>query len=217
LILAADSAHQTSAPRRRRSGKIPPLSALEEILITDIDTRTGWPEELCALLNRFPRDRWRSNGNSMTEFWLDKHDYFRNQASAMSAMATEFRNDKVEAAQFAAWLAPRLQAFLASLHGHHQIEDYHYFPAFREAQSSLAPGFDVLASDHELMHRSIAEIVEKTNAFLTSLSDESANAKDVQKRAAEQYIETSELTFSRLVRHLSDEEDLIIPIMLDQG
>ncbi len=185
-------------------------------MITDIDTRTGWPDELKSLLNRFPRDSWRANGNSMTEFWLDKHDYFRNQAAAMSEMATRFRNDRIEPAQFAGWLAPRLQAFLGALHGHHQIEDYHYFPAFREAERSLAPGFDVLASDHELMHRSIAEIVDATNAFLASLGDDSANARDAQKRTAEKYIETSELTFRRLVRHLSDEEDQIIPIMLDR-
>lgn len=185
-------------------------------MITDIDTRTGWPDELKTLLNRFPRDTWRSGGNEMTEFWLDKHDYFRHQAAAMSETATRFRNERLQAQEFAAWLVPRLQAFLGALHGHHQIEDFHYFPAFREAEKSLAPGFDVLASDHELMHKAIGEVVETTNGFLQTLSDSSANARDAQMSAAEKYIETSERTFRRLVRHLSDEEDLIIPIMLDR-
>jgi hemerythrin-like domain-containing protein len=186
-------------------------------LITDIDTRTGWPDELKTLLERYPRDSWRAQGNDMTSFWLDKHDYFRNQANAMSEMATRFRNDQVPPMEFATWLAPRLQGFLGALHGHHQIEDFHYFPAFRAAEKSLASGFDVLGSDHELMHKAIADIVEKTNAFLKTLQDDSANARDAQRRAADEYIETSELTFRRLVRHLSDEEDLIIPIMLDRG
>jgi hemerythrin-like domain-containing protein len=186
-------------------------------LITDIDTRTGWPDELKTLLDRYPRASWRANGNEMTTFWLDKHDYFRQQAAAMSEMATSFRNERLEPGEFAAWLAPRLQAFLGALHGHHQVEDFHYFPAFRAAEQSLAKGFDVLGSDHELMHKAISEIVEKTNAFLRTLQDESANARDAQKRAAEEYILTSELAFRRLVRHLSDEEDLIIPIMLERG
>ena len=185
-------------------------------MITDIDKRTGWPDELKTLLARFPRETWRANGNEMSQFWLDKHDYFRHQANAMSEMATRFRNDAVEAPEFAGWLAPRLQSFLGGLHGHHQIEDFHYFPAFREAEKSLAPGFDVLASDHELMHQAIAEIVDATNAFLRTLAEGSEQARDAQKRAAEKYIEISELTFRRLVRHLSDEEDLIIPIMLDR-
>ena len=186
-------------------------------MITDIDTRSGWPEELRTLLNRFPRDSWRSKGNQMTEFWLDKHDYFRQQASAMSETAARFRNEHMQPAEFAGWLVPRLQSFLGALHGHHQIEDFHYFPAFREAERTLAPGFDVLAADHELMHRSISEIVEKTNALLATLSEESAAALDARKRAAEAYVEASELMFRRLIRHLSDEEDLIIPVMLDRG
>ena len=153
----------------------------------------------------------------MTEFWLDKHDYFRNQAKAMHQMAVDFQAGRHTAPEFATWLAPRLQSFLGALHGHHQIEDFHYFPAFREAEKSLAPGFDVLASDHELMHQSIVEIVEKINTFFGTLQESSAAAQDAQKRAADQYIKTSEVTFRRLVRHLDDEEDLIIPIMLKQG
>jgi hemerythrin-like domain-containing protein len=195
-----------------------PLSLPGQIplLNTDIDTRTGWPEELRTLLARYPRENWRRIGNEMSEFWLDKHDYFRHQAAAMSEMATSFRNDRLEPAEFATWLAPRLQGFLGALHGHHQIEDFHYFPAFRAAEKSLAPGFDVLAHDHELIHHALSEIVDATNGFLRTLSEESANARDAQRRAAEKYIETSELTFRRLTRHLSDEEDLIIPIMLDR-
>ena len=186
-------------------------------MITDIDTRTGWPEELRTLLERYPRDSWRSQGNDMAQFWLDKHDYFRHQAAAMSDMARSFRNERLQAGEFAAWLAPRLQGFLGALHGHHQIEDFHYFPAFRAAEQSLGPGFDVLGSDHELIHKAIVDIVEKTNTFLRTLGEPSPAALDAQKRAAEDYIETSELAFGRLGRHLDDEEDLIIPIMLARG
>ncbi|HMB73151.1 MAG TPA: hemerythrin domain-containing protein [Gammaproteobacteria bacterium] len=193
-----------------------PVAPPDRTLLTDIDARTGWPDEFKTLLNRFPRDTWRSKGNEMADFWLDKHDWFRNQATAMSEMAASFRNERVQAAEFGTWLAPRLQGFLGALHGHHQIEDFHYFPAFREAEKSLAAGFDVLASDHELMSQAIAEIVEATNDFLQTLTANSGNGRDAQKRAADTYIETSERTFRRLVRHLSDEEDLIIPIMLDK-
>ena len=90
-------------------------------MITDIDTRTGWPEELRTLLERYPRDSWRSQGNDMAQFWLDKHDYFRHQAAAMSDMARSFRNERLQAGEFAAWLAPRLQGFLGALHGHEII------------------------------------------------------------------------------------------------
>jgi hypothetical protein len=34
--------------------------------------------------------------------------------------------------ELAAVSAPRLRAMVGHLHGHHEIEDYHYFPTFRE-------------------------------------------------------------------------------------
>jgi hypothetical protein len=110
-----------------------------------------------------------------------------------------------------------LQSFLGALHGHHQIEDFHYFPAFREAEQNLAAGFDVLASDHELLHQGIVDIVNKTNTLLGTLNDDSAIGHSAQQQAGESYVATSERVFQRLLRHLNDEEDLIIPIMLERG
>jgi iron-sulfur cluster repair protein YtfE (RIC family) len=186
-------------------------------LITDIDQRKGWPDELKTLLQRYPRDTWKTQATPMTRFWLDKHDYFRQQSHALSQQGVEFRAARVTAVEFGTWLAPRLQSFLGALHGHHQIEDFHYFPAFREADQGLAPGFDVLASDHELLHRGIVDIVNKTNTLLGTLNDDSAIGHSAQQQAGESYVETSELVFQRLLRHLDDEEDLIIPIMLERG
>lgn len=152
----------------------------------------------------------------MTQFWLDKHDYFRHQCRTLEQLSDDYREDRKDPEEFAGSIAPRLQSFLGTLHGHHQIEDYHYFPAFRAAYKDLAPGFDVLARDHELIHEGIVAIVEKTNDFLTTLRPSSPSTSSDQRQAAERYVETAELTYRRLMRHLADEEDLIIPIMLDQ-
>ncbi len=181
----------------------------------DIDKRTGWPDELRVLLDKFPRDTWRSRPSPVTEFWLDKHDWFRHQCSALKSAGDDYREGRSEAMVFASWLAPRLQNFLAHLHGHHQIEDHHYFPAFRAAEERLAPGFDALAADHELLHEGISDVVASVNAFFESLRNE--NAADATRHAADRYLACSETTFRRLLRHLSDEEDLIIPVMLDRG
>ena len=181
----------------------------------DLDSRTGWPAELRVLLDKFPRDTWRSRPSPVAEFWLDKHDWFRHQSTALKSAGDDYREGRSEAMVFASWLAPRLQNFLAHLHGHHQIEDYHYFPAFRAAEARLAPGFDALAADHELLHEGISELVTTVNAFFEALRGE--NADDAARHAADRYIACSETTFRRLLRHLGDEEDLIIPVMLDSG
>jgi len=186
-------------------------------LNTDIDTRTGWPDELREFLNRFPRDSWRRQTSPMAQFWIDRHDWFRQECTTLQSAADDYRSSKKSAGEMATWVAPRLQTFLGSLHGHHQIEDYHYFPAFRESEKSLAPGFDVLAHDHELIHVGISDIVNKVNTLLATLRDDGAAGLDAQRHSADQYVDASETLYRRLVRHLDDEEDLIIPLMIDRG
>lgn len=152
----------------------------------------------------------------MARFWIDKHNYLRRQSDALQSANRDYQADKTSPAHFGAWVAPRLQGFLAELHGHHQIEDFHYFPAFRAADPRLEAGFDVLASDHELIHAGIMSVVETVNAFLATVRSDTEGNADAQRHAADKYVRASALLHTRLDRHLADEEDLIIPIMLAQ-
>jgi hypothetical protein len=186
-------------------------------LTSDIDTRKGWPAELLVLLEQHPRDTWRTRGTPMTEFWLHQHAHFRHEAADLKAGTDAYRNDRSTAAEFCNWTAPRLQGFIGHLQGHHQVEDFHYFPAFRAAEQRLASGFDVLANDHELVHEGIMQIVTTFNDLATAVREESPGGDDARRFAADRYIETSELLYKRLIRHLDDEEDLVIPVMLAHG
>ena len=53
---------------------------------------------------------------------------------------------------------PLLDAHLGHLHGHHRLEDQHYFPAMRRAEPRLDKGFDLLAADHERIDASVREL-----------------------------------------------------------
>jgi len=183
----------------------------------ELDARTGWPDEFHVLLTEHPRESWMSSGSPMAQFWVQKHAHLKRQSAALLAANTEYRDQRIDATHFGSAIAPHLQAFLAELHGHHQIEDYHYFPAFRQAEPRLNQGFDVLGRDHEKIHAGIMEIVEAINVFITTIRDETRGDADAQRHAADQYIAASELMHRRLDRHLADEEDLIIPVMLQQG
>jgi hemerythrin-like domain-containing protein len=185
-------------------------------LESDIDQRTGWSDELCVVLKDFPRDTWPKTRSTMARFWIDKHNYLRRESEALQSANQDFRAERTAPTQFAGWVAPRLQGFLAGLHGHHQIEDFHYFPAFRSAEPRLKTGFDVLANDHELIHQGIAAIVESINAFLTTVQSDTSESSDTRRHAADRYIAASETLHRRLQRHLADEEDLIIPLMIRQ-
>ena len=104
---------------------------------------------------------------------------------------------------------------IAHLQGHHEIEDFHYFPSFRETEKRLAAGFDALERDHEQLQQSIGAALAAADAFwVAAQSVEPPSA--AQLGAAERYLKASQELFDRLLRHLSDEEDLVIPLLIDR-
>jgi hemerythrin-like domain-containing protein len=178
-----------------------------------LDTRAGWPADLRLLVDRYPRECWGGHANlgAMAQFWLARHDMFREIAAALEEATTAFREGRASARDFRAWFPPRLQFFLQQLNAHHQVEDLHYFPVFQAAEARLAHGFDVLETDHRVIHGSIETTVEAANALLRSpINDATMPA------AGERYAAASEALLRQLGRHLGDEEDLIVPLILDR-
>lgn len=66
----------------------------------DIDSRTGWPDELKVLLEKYPRDSWRSRPSPVAQFWLDKHDWFRHQSSALKSAGDDYREGRSDPMTF---------------------------------------------------------------------------------------------------------------------
>jgi len=181
----------------------------------DLETRAGWPDELKLFLDRFPRETWppREKIGAVTKFWLDIHDGFRGFAGKLGAATGEFREGRVTPTHFRSWFAPRLEMFLSHLNGHHQIEDYQYFPIFVAAEGRLKRGFDVLENDHAVIHAAMDGLVETANGFLTVAADDA----DKLRFAGDAYAQASDRLMLLLGRHLDDEEDLIVPLILDRG
>jgi iron-sulfur cluster repair protein YtfE (RIC family) len=176
--------------------------------------RNGWPPELRALIERYPRETWIGHENlgQMAQFWLSRHTMFRELAVSITDGTTAFQGGKIAAAEFPRWLVPRLQFFLEQLHAHHYIEDHHFFPIFRRADERLVRGFNVLESDHGELHHNIDLTVEAANTLLRSISD-----AEKAKGALDVFAQTSGVLMKGLTRHLDDEEDLIVPLILDRG
>jgi iron-sulfur cluster repair protein YtfE (RIC family) len=177
--------------------------------------RSGWPEDLRVLIAQFPREQWEGHANlsAMARFWLSRHAMFRELSAMVEDIATQFRAGAMPAAEFPRQLVPRLQFLLSQLSVHHQIEDLHYFPIFRAADERLARGFDVLEGDHHAIHDDMGRTVETANALLRAL----AGNTDALTRCGDAYAQASGALLTGLIRHLDDEEDLIVPLILDRG
>ena len=186
-----------------------------EIEVLALARRTGWPEDLRVLLEQYPRERWDAHANlgEMARFWLSRHAMFRELSETIEQVTQRFRAGKLPPAEFARQFAPRLQFILDQLNVHHQIEDFHYFPIFRAADARLAIGFDVLEGDHHHIHGDMARTAETANAFLQALLSDT----DTLRRCSDGYADASATLLKGLIRHLDDEEDLIVPLILDRG
>ena len=132
----------------------------------------------------------------------------------MSDATTAFREGTATAADFRAWFPPRLQFFLQQLNAHHQIEDLHYFPVFQAAEARLAHGFDVLETDHQVIHDADRRDGRERQRLPARRRQRPGRRC---ARPATTMRETSSGLLRLLTRHLGDEEDLIIPLILDRG
>lgn len=177
--------------------------------------RSGWPEDLRVLVARFPREQWQGHANlgEMARFWLSRHAMFRELAATIQAVKTQFREGALSPAEFPRHLVPRLQFLLSQLNVHHQIEDLHYFPIFRAADARLARGFDVLEGDHHAIHADMEQTATTANALLRALAGEA----QALRQCGDDYAAASGSLLKGLIRHLDDEEDLIVPLILDRG
>jgi hypothetical protein len=175
----------------------------------------GWPARSKVLLERHPRASWQSARSASAAFWLEVHEHLRRDAAGLLAAGDDYRGSPQRLAVVA---APRLNGLIAAMHGHHQIEDLHYFPAFRRSEPQLAAGFDRLEHDH-------AGLGQRIDAALAALNELRAAAADSAPRgehstsdlAAARYVAAAATLCSELTRHLDDEENLVIPLLLEGG
>jgi iron-sulfur cluster repair protein YtfE (RIC family) len=170
-----------------------------------------WPADLLFLLDLHPRDGWANNPalGELAHFWLHKHASLNSLAARVGEAGAAWREGAVDTLLFRANFVPHLRQLLGDLEGHHQVEDQHYFPQFRRIEPRLARGFDILEGDHGAIHERVVATVEAARAFLQA----EAENPDALRRAAERYVDAGGPLIAELSCHLTDEEDLVIPLI----
>jgi hypothetical protein len=181
-------------------------------LEVDPEQALVWAREVRAGLERHPRTSWREDPTHGARFWLEIHDGFRREADGLIALLDEHRGRRRAVAELAVVSAPRLKGMVARLHDHHEIEEFEYFPAFRALEPKLGPGFDLLASEHVKLRRHVDDAVEALAALLAAVSSDAAGAP----RLTDRYAARIDELCRGLACHLDDEEDLIIPLLLER-
>lgn len=174
--------------------------------------RTCLPLAFRYLLDDFPRDRWSAALDETAAFWLQMHAGFRGHQTHMAGLVGHWRANG-DLAALHRQLIPALQAFLQHLDGHHRIESGQYFPMMRRIEPKIGTGIDLLDRDHDVIHETLEALFQGGLAFHQAVA---SNAPDAADKAAR----LSDLINSGtrpLLRHLEDEEDIVIPLIQLRG
>ena len=184
---------------------------------TDLETRAGLPDALRVLLEQYPREIWESHRNfdGHTRFWLQRHLMFRDVVGRLQAESESYLDGKAELRGYVQRSA-RLAGFvLNELHAHHHIEDVHYFPLLSGLEPRLEHGFEMLDHDHHALHRHLHDLATRAQALIDVMQAGTGAQAAAGARPAAGALHAQLGDLERFLdRHLTDEEDLIVPVIL---
>ena len=134
---------------------------------------------------------------------------FRRLLKQITDDVNEVLNADMEAHFYARKLSRFGGLLVSELHLHHQIEDTHLFPVLMRQDKRLSGGFDILDKDHHAIDDTLHAFAESANVVLSEPDDsnEFVNAC----AAVKAHVDTMAVM---LDRHLVDEEELVVPVLL---
>jgi iron-sulfur cluster repair protein YtfE (RIC family) len=178
-----------------------------------LPNRTGLPDALRALLDDIPRDAWESHPRfeGLVRFWLERHMMFRQLLDLMGQEAESVLDKGGDPRRFVQATSHYGRIFVGQMHEHHHIEDEHYFPILRGLDTRIAPGFDILDRDHLALDGHLARFVSDSNAVIRALESRDPSGANARFRDGLNDLHRM------IERHLTDEEDLIVPVILRYG
>lgn len=170
------------------------------------------PEEMRFLLDQYPRDDWEAHPGfkEKTRHWLAAHQMFRRVAKRIR-LDTEGLLDKDMALDnYAGRLSSYGGNLVGNLQGHHGWEDHRYFPELSKADPRFDAGLELLEKDHADLDMVLEDFTRGANRLIKLSALDAAQAYE-EAGAVHKASETIE---AFLKRHLSEEEELAVPIIL---
>ncbi|WP_434053979.1 MAG: hemerythrin domain-containing protein [Roseibium sp.] len=177
------------------------------------DIRTqDMPATMRVLLDDYPRDSWDAHPGfkEKTKHWLSAHQMFRRLGELVRSETELYLDKSREPDDFAGRLSYYGNALVANLHGHHNWEDKSYFPELSAADPRFDAGLEILEKDHQELDRVLDTFTETANRSIKLIHLDEPQAREEAGRL-HGLAGTIE---AFLDRHLADEEELAVPIIL---
>ena len=155
------------------------------------------PEEMRFLLESYPRDDWETHPGfkEKTRHWLSAHRMFRRVSAQVRLDTEAVLNKDIALGDYVGRLSYFGGNLVGNLHGHHGWEDHR---------------LDLLEQDHADLDVVLDDMTRQANRVIKlSTLDESQALEE-----AHAVLPAAEAIEAFLKRHLSDEEELAVPIIL---
>jgi hemerythrin-like domain-containing protein len=158
------------------------------------------------LYNKLPPDKWFGADYAYkTSGWLKVHTNIRKRQRILVQISEAYISGEFDWSEYRSQILKRINMHVLKLHQHHGVEDEGFFPEFVSMYPKLAPAFEILGHDQEYLN----ELLDK----LQIQNDMLARSEVEDKALAEELHKTLVAVTDLLQQHLTDEEDLVIPIL----
>lgn len=177
---------------------------------THVAMRDGLPLAIRPTLLEEAETDWRAHPRfaGKARFFMTIHRQLLDGADWLAATTEKLLDAPprvlLESAQ-SADLVPNAARLLSFAHGHHEIEDHGYFPQFLRLYPQLDRAFGLLDGDHQVLDEALNGVETAMKSATNSRDDMAA----LHRHAA---------ALKKIMhRHITDEEEVIIPIFLRHG
>ena len=173
--------------------------------------RIALPASIQQQLLPLTRQDWSkhpSYGGSAA-FFIKYHGSLLNTVSTLVSQLEALLQLSQPKGYSLAQLQPALRSGLHLVeraHHHHQIEDVSYFPQFRKMLPQFSTAIDLLDDDHLVLDEALHHLKRSIQQAYRQKQLPPLYVADLHKQAT--------LLKKVLIRHLQDEEEIIIPIFL---
>ena len=182
-------------------------------MLDQFEIRTDdMPTEMQSLLREYPCDTWNAHPGfrEKTRHWLGAHRMFRQLSAGVTRDTESYLNGDQDSADYAETLGYLGNALIGNLHGHHGWEDHSYFPELSAADRRFDQGLEILEKDHADLDVVLEQFTRSANRTIQLVQmDELSAREDAGKLHG-----IAETIEAFLARHLTDEEELAVPIIL---
>lgn len=170
------------------------------------------PEDMRLLLRDYPRDAWPDHPNfaASIQNWMGAHVMFGQLAELIRLNTEGYLDKQIDPDDHARRLSHYGNLLVRNLHGHHHWEDHKFFPELSAADNRFDHGLDTLEADHLVLDDLLDRFTRQANRVVKLTQLDEAQARE----EAQSVHDLSGVLEGFLSRHLTDEEDLVVPILL---